>query len=77
MLFQSSTRSPVLSGGAIAHKSAFSVDHRPVEHYIYNLPPTGELSEQVIMLLENESNRAQHGLGKQFPMHQVMEGADA
>lgn len=76
VLFQSSTRSPVLSGGAIVHKTAFSVDHRPIEHYIYNLPPTGALSEQVIMLLENESNRAQHGLGKLFPMYQVMEEAN-
>ncbi len=64
VLFQSTTRSPILIGGAISTKRAFTIDERPVQHYIYNL---AEDKRQVVVMLEDDARVKTHGLAHCFP----------
>ncbi len=65
VIFQSTTRSPIMLGNAIKTKEAFRVDSRDVEHYIYNL----QSEERVpVLFLEDEVARAEHQLAIRFPV---------
>lgn len=57
VLFQSTTRSPILLGDAIARKTRFFVRNQK-ENYIYNLPK----NRQQLILVETEAHAAHHGL---------------
>ncbi|WP_420340888.1 TRSP domain-containing protein [Vibrio mexicanus] len=63
VLFQSTTRSPVMVGNGIQTKRSFKVDHRDIEHYIYNLQDSNRLP---IHLLEDESSRSSNELAVLF-----------
>ncbi|HHF2858509.1 TPA: phosphoribosyltransferase domain-containing protein [Vibrio diabolicus] len=64
VVFQSTTRSPIMVGNAINTKEAFQVDSRDVEHYIYNLQENERLP---VLFLEDESHRSEHQLAQRFP----------
>lgn len=57
VVFQSTTRSPILMGGAIERKTQFSVAQNKV-NYIYNLPE----DRAVLVLCENEVFENNNGL---------------
>lgn len=65
VLFQSTTRSPILKGGAIKSKIQFDVGNGKI-NFIYNLPET----RQPFILCESESLSRQNGLlnGQQHEM---------
>lgn len=65
IVFQSTTRSPIMLGNAIETKQAFRVDERDVEHYIYNLQ---ELGRKAVHFLEDESQREINQLASRFPL---------
>lgn len=65
VLFQSTTRSPIREGQAIKSKLSFSIDERPVKHFIYNL--ADDSAREVVVLLEDEGARPMHQLARQFP----------
>jgi len=66
VVFQSSTRSPIMLGNAISAKQSFKVyENKDVEHYIYNLD---SINREVLFFIENESNREHHDLGKLYPL---------
>lgn len=57
VLFQSTTRSPIIKGDAIERKVVFPV-HDDKQHYIYNLPR----DRQFTVICETEALAAQNGL---------------
>lgn len=59
VLFQSTTRSPILLGDAIARKIGFPIKHQK-ENYIYNLPT----DRQVVLLCENNIHSHHNGLAQ-------------
>lgn len=58
VVFQSTTRSPILEGEAITCKVTFQDQGASVSHYIYNLPKY----RQVYVICENAENAAANGL---------------
>lgn len=57
ILFQSTTRSPILEGEAIGHKLTFCDEHgEDIVNYLYNLPT----DRQVIVAYEHPAMAAQH-----------------
>ncbi|NJN47834.1 MAG: hypothetical protein HC808_16680 [Candidatus Competibacteraceae bacterium] len=57
VLFQSTTRSPILEGEAIRHKLVFTDEHNEgIVNYIYNLPR----DRQVIAAYEHPDMAANH-----------------
>ena len=75
VLFQHINRSPLLIGDVITRKHTFAVDKRPVKHYLYNLADT---NRQVIVMLEDEKQRADHELACKYPLYLRIEAhADA
>ncbi|GEM75116.1 phosphoribosyltransferase domain-containing protein [Vibrio sagamiensis] len=65
VVFQSTTRSPIMLGNAILSKQAFRVDERNVEHYIYNLQDVGR---KAVHFLEDECQRKINQLAARFPL---------
>ncbi|MGF1767516.1 phosphoribosyltransferase family protein [Enterovibrio makurazakiensis] len=70
VVFQSTSRSPIMLGDAIKSKLSFRVDHREVEHYIYNLESEGRTS---LHFIEDERLRQQHQLARHYPVSQYCE----
>ncbi len=64
VLFQSTTRSPVMLGNGIKTKKSFKVDQRNIEHYIYNLQNVNRVP---IHILEDEPSRSSNELAVLFP----------
>lgn len=60
VLFQSTTRSPILPGDAIKHKITFSDEGKDVVNFIYNLP----LDRQVYLVCEVEGAHETNGLAR-------------
>ena len=60
VLFQSTTRSPILLGDAIKNKISFNDDGKEVVNFIYNLPS----DRQVHLVCETEDAYAANGLAK-------------
>ena len=58
VLFQSTTRSPILPGDAIKRKLEFQDIGKSVVNFIYNLP----IDRKVIVVCENDEARAKNGL---------------
>ncbi len=58
VVFQSTTRSPILEGDAIGRKLTFSDPGKEVCHFIYNLPP----DRSIRVMLEDERLTASNGL---------------
>ncbi|WP_284193529.1 phosphoribosyltransferase domain-containing protein [Vibrio zhanjiangensis] len=65
IVFQSTTRSPIMLGNEINTKESFRIDLRDIEHYIYNLQDSQRLP---VVFLEDEPSRTEHQLAKRFPV---------
>ncbi|MFT5720254.1 MAG: adenine/guanine phosphoribosyltransferase-like PRPP-binding protein [Motiliproteus sp.] len=70
VLFQSTTRSPIQPGGPIISSDSFSVDERPVRHFVYNL---ANQNRRVRVLLEDDLEYAHHELARRYSDQRTQE----
>ncbi|MBN3493962.1 phosphoribosyltransferase domain-containing protein [Vibrio neptunius] len=69
VVFQSTSRSPIMLGDAIETKRAFRIDERSVEHYIYNFD---DHERAAVHLIEDESQREIHQFAKLYPLKNLL-----
>ncbi len=69
VVFQSTSRSPIMLGDAIETKRAFQIDERSIEHYIYNFD---DQDRAAVHLIEDESKREIHQFAKLYPLKNLL-----